>query len=340
MPQKQGKSMPKPGKFHDSSDDSPGTCSSTDKRSGRRTRQTGDTDMRVTRLSSRKRSVPTNLSSPEILETESQLSSEEKRPQRGREVPQKPEQNHSLSSNQSSEEEFTKPKTTNRSRRRNKKPHEQQKSIKIPPAGNPLPTSKKHHTQKPIQEEDEWTEEELSKLQEWVSLPNVCAFAVCGNCSHPEAESDGFSLSRVVSRYPKHIAGYWEKVARMVGTRTAEECHKKHTSQGASRSPEKTDRRQKRGKEAAKPPGRIGSCSWGRARRFPDCFFNDVWICAQRQRNPWYLPEQERWRGNSRCGSSWRPSPETTWTMLSAQHTCGTNSLRCVPEGFLQRSRQ
>lgn len=158
--------MPKPGKFHDSSDDSPGTCSSTDKRSGRRTRQTGDTDMRVTRLSSRKRSVPTNLSSPEILETESQLSSEEKRPQRGREVPQKPEQNHSLSSNQSSEEEFTKPKTTNRSRRRNKKPHEQQKSIKIPPAGNPLPTSKKHHTQKPIQEEDEWTEEELSKLQE------------------------------------------------------------------------------------------------------------------------------------------------------------------------------
>ncbi|RVE57230.1 hypothetical protein OJAV_G00214380 [Oryzias javanicus] len=170
-PQKQGKNGPKPGNFPDSSDASPGACSSTDKR---RTRQTGNTDKPVTRLS---------------------------------------------------KEEFAKPRMTNRSRRRNKKAEEQQKSIKIPPTVNPLPTSKKHCTQKPIQEEHEWTEEELSKLQE------------------------------VLSRYPKHVAGYWEKVARMVGTRTAEECHKKHTSQGASHSPTKTNRKQKKGKaDAAKPP--------------------------------------------------------------------------------------
>ncbi|XP_061898321.1 mis18-binding protein 1 isoform X2 [Entelurus aequoreus] len=36
-------------------------------------------------------------------------------------------------------------------------------------------------------------------------------------------------LQKAVSKYPVHALGYWEKVAMMVGTRSAEECHKKHT---------------------------------------------------------------------------------------------------------------
>ncbi|KAK9533694.1 hypothetical protein VZT92_008797 [Zoarces viviparus] len=82
----------------------------------------------------------------------------------------------------------------------------------------PLPkltqTSKKNPTANkgnaPIPQEhdaDEWTEAELMKLQEAVSC------------------------------YPKHVAGYWAKVARMVGTRSAEECHFQHTSQGTSHTP-------------------------------------------------------------------------------------------------------
>ncbi|XP_056250082.1 mis18-binding protein 1 [Seriola aureovittata] len=71
-------------------------------------------------------------------------------------------------------------------------------------------------------DEDEWTVAELMKLQE------------------------------AVSYYPMHIAGYWAKVARMVGTRSAEECHNQHTSQGTSQSPAK--RAQKPRKEKVEAP--------------------------------------------------------------------------------------
>lgn len=205
MLQKQGKNGPKPGKFPDSSDAAVETCSSTEEGSRRTTRstqkckylsttgshkealkesepkrpkqrqikQTGNTDMSPTGKASRRRTVLANFNSSESLTTDGQFSFEEKKPQKkrqGRKVPQKPEQNHSLSLNQSqsSEENLKKSRKTNHRRRRNRKPHEQQRRVKIPPTVNPLPTqtSKKHQVQKPILDEDEWTEEELSRLQE------------------------------------------------------------------------------------------------------------------------------------------------------------------------------
>lgn len=61
-------------------------------------------------------------------------------------------------------------------------------------------------------------------------------------------------FSRAVSYYPKHMAGYWAKVARVVGTRSAEECHNQHTSQGTSQTPTKKPPKEK--VEAPKDPGR------------------------------------------------------------------------------------
>lgn len=64
-------------------------------------------------------------------------------------------------------------------------------------------------------------------------------------------------FSRAVSLYPKHVAGYWAKVARIVGTRSAEECHNQHTSHGASQTPAKKAKKPKKKKtEAPKDPGR------------------------------------------------------------------------------------
>lgn len=66
-----------------------------------------------------------------------------------------------------------------------------------------------------------------------------------------------FVFSRAVSYYPKHLAGYWEKVARVVGTRSAEECHSQHTSLGTSQTPAKRAKKPKKEKvEAPKYPGR------------------------------------------------------------------------------------
>ncbi|XP_021173199.2 mis18-binding protein 1 isoform X1 [Fundulus heteroclitus] len=73
-------------------------------------------------------------------------------------------------------------------------------------------------------DEDKWTKDEIQKLQ------------------------------TAVSCYPKHAAGYWAKVARFVGTRSAEECYKQHTSQGATLSPGKStknSRKVKKGEAAA-----------------------------------------------------------------------------------------
>ncbi|XP_070698059.1 mis18-binding protein 1 [Pempheris klunzingeri] len=101
--------------------------------------------------------------------------------------------------------------------------NKQKKSTKMSPTANPLPSSaqssKKHKAYKVIpqeQDEDKWTEAELLKLQEAVSC------------------------------YPKHMAGYWAKVARVVGTRSAEECHNQHTAQGTSQTPAKKPKKPKK----------------------------------------------------------------------------------------------
>ncbi|CAJ1073569.1 mis18-binding protein 1 isoform X1 [Xyrichtys novacula] len=52
-------------------------------------------------------------------------------------------------------------------------------------------------------------------------------------------EAELIRLQEAASHFPKHKAGYWAKVARMVGTRSAEECHSQHTSQGTYQSPSK-----------------------------------------------------------------------------------------------------
>nr|XP_019940799.1 PREDICTED: mis18-binding protein 1 [Paralichthys olivaceus] len=112
----------------------------------------------------------------------------------------------------------------------------QSKCSKISPPTKPLPksthSSRKHKANKGStvvppaeQDEDEWTEAELMKLQE------------------------------AVSYYPKHMSGYWAKVAKMVETRSAEECHSQHTSQGASQTPAKKDKKPRKEKvEAPKDP--------------------------------------------------------------------------------------
>ncbi|XP_010786677.1 mis18-binding protein 1 isoform X2 [Notothenia coriiceps] len=77
-----------------------------------------------------------------------------------------------------------------------------------------------------------------------------------GKAPHrPEQDEDGWTeaelmkLLKAVSYFPKDMSGYWGKVARMVGTRSAEECHCQHTWQGTSRTPEKTARKQTEGKK-------------------------------------------------------------------------------------------
>ncbi|KAK5886313.1 hypothetical protein CesoFtcFv8_017359 [Champsocephalus esox] len=65
-------------------------------------------------------------------------------------------------------------------------------------------------------------------------------------------EAELMKLQKAVSYFPKDMSGYWEKVARMVGTRSAEECYCQHTWQGTSQTPEKTARKKTEGKKKAK----------------------------------------------------------------------------------------
>nr|XP_057946948.1 mis18-binding protein 1 isoform X2 [Doryrhamphus excisus] len=63
----------------------------------------------------------------------------------------------------------------------------------------PKKKSNKGRTVQPqVEDEHTWTQDELAKLEQ------------------------------AVSRYPKHVSSYWEKVAMMVGTRSANECYNKH----------------------------------------------------------------------------------------------------------------
>ncbi|KAF3701197.1 Mis18-binding protein 1 Kinetochore-associated protein KNL-2 -like protein [Channa argus] len=107
----------------------------------------------------------------------------------------------------------------------------QKKVNKTSPATKPpaksVQSSKKHMVNKhnavvPQEEDDDkWTEAELMKLQQ------------------------------AVSHYPKHMTGYWAKVARIVGTRSAAECHLQYTSQGTSQTPTKKAKKPKKEQQEA-----------------------------------------------------------------------------------------
>ncbi|KAM4723396.1 mis18-binding protein 1 isoform 2-T2 [Anableps anableps] len=151
----------------------------------------------------------------------------------------KSEPDHKVSSNQSPEV----PKEKKKSRAVRKRNEVQEKKKKESRSTKPSPPAKpsswatqpgrKRQRNKggavvPHEKDgDEWTEDEIVKLQ------------------------------KAVSCYPKHVAGYWAKVARMVGTRSAEECYKQQTSQGATQSPERGTKSCKKVKEEAVKPAEL-----------------------------------------------------------------------------------
>ncbi|XP_054909580.1 mis18-binding protein 1 [Poeciliopsis prolifica] len=111
-----------------------------------------------------------------------------------------------------------------------KKKKESRSSKASPPATATKPGRKRQQNKVVVPHEkdgDEWTEDEILKLQEAVSC------------------------------YPRHVVNYWAKVARMVGTRSAEECYKQHTCQGNTQSPKKSTKRCKKVKEVAAKPAEI-----------------------------------------------------------------------------------
>ncbi|XP_049453014.1 mis18-binding protein 1 isoform X1 [Epinephelus fuscoguttatus] len=134
-------------------------------------------------------------------------------------------------SSQSSEELEDVRKRTKVTRKTHKRSKHSKSSSPKKPSPKLTQSSKEPKATKGItpipqqQDEDAWTETELMKLQQ------------------------------AVSYYPKHMEGYWTKVARMVGTRSAEECHCQYTSQGTSRTPAKKSKKTKKENvEAPKDP--------------------------------------------------------------------------------------
>ncbi|XP_042356016.1 mis18-binding protein 1 isoform X2 [Plectropomus leopardus] len=152
--------------------------------------------------------------------------------ERGRGAP-KPRPNYVFPSSDSSQssEEFKeelkkKPRVTQTKGKQSKRSKSSSPSKPSPKLtqSSKKPQSKKGNAPIPAErDDDEWTEAELVKLQE------------------------------AVSYYPKHMTAYWEKVARVVGTRSAEECHHKHTTQGTSQTPAKKAKKPKK-VEATKDP--------------------------------------------------------------------------------------
>lgn len=189
------------------------------------------------RVNTRKQMVTNPLDSPLVNdETSQNLSSDDELPMRrrrgrkgahsksSRNARSRPQPKHGSSSTKSEDSDNL---------MRHKPKHKSSKSTRAPAPTKtlaaPTQSSKKHSTNEgnipPEHDEDKWTEAELMRLQE------------------------------AVSYYPKHMANYWAKVARMVGTRTAEECHSQHTSQGASHTPAKKATKPKKKKmESPKAP--------------------------------------------------------------------------------------
>ncbi|XP_051942137.1 mis18-binding protein 1 isoform X2 [Hippocampus zosterae] len=116
-------------------------------------------------------------------------------------------------------------------RKKNRNP--QTKSIKqvsLAKALTQLPQSKKFSGGGSVacpqgQDEDEWTHDELTKLQQ------------------------------AVSSYPLHTPFYWAKVAMMVGTRSAEECHNKDLALQDCHTPTESTRKKQKKKAAEAPKG-------------------------------------------------------------------------------------
>uniref|UniRef100_UPI0037E7C015 mis18-binding protein 1 isoform X2 n=1 Tax=Semicossyphus pulcher TaxID=241346 RepID=UPI0037E7C015 len=215
-------------------------------------KQTTETRTPSVRISRRKQAVSSSPESPSVND-KTQSSDEEvfRRPKREKEVQKKRrgkvlnksrQSNRFLSSpsSESSEESPKEPKkrtrvTKNNAAAQTQVKHKQSKCTKTSPPTKPAPkpaqSSKKQKANKSNtlkqqeEDEDEWTAAELMKLRE------------------------------AVSYYPKHIAGYWGKVARTVGTRSAEECHSQHTSEGTSQTPAKKPSKSRKQKvEAPKDP--------------------------------------------------------------------------------------
>ncbi|XP_072220904.1 mis18-binding protein 1 [Leuresthes tenuis] len=213
--------------------------------------ETRDTSRPSTRASGRKRTATNPTESPPVNDqTTAHLSSGDElfrkkerrdksvRRKKGGKVQNKSQPDHKPSPNQSSEssQEGWKAQRKRAVVTRNcaeaQTNHKERKSTETSPPAKPLLKLKqsnkrdqanKGNTVTPREQDgDDWTEAELLKLQE------------------------------AVSYFPKHIIGYWDKVARVVGSRSAEECHNQHTSQGASQTPAK--KAKSRRKEKAEEP--------------------------------------------------------------------------------------
>ncbi|XP_034077800.1 mis18-binding protein 1 isoform X2 [Gymnodraco acuticeps] len=181
--------------------------------------RTPDTTSPLQKVRGRKRITPKSLESSASASSQDEVNERKKmgtvQRKRSRRVPKKLHTSDTSNSSTSSEEDLV------RATRGTRKKQKQSTCTKSPSPPKPSTKFAKQKTAKAphLPEQDEWTEAELMKLQ------------------------------KAVSYFPKDMSGYWEKVARMVGTRSAEECHCQHTWQGTSQTPEKTARKQTEGKK-------------------------------------------------------------------------------------------
>ncbi|KAL3049217.1 hypothetical protein OYC64_008649 [Pagothenia borchgrevinki] len=178
--------------------------------------------------STRKQIVPRSLESSASASSQDEFNGRKKMGTVQRNSRRRiPKKLHTSDSSTSSEEDLV------RRTRGTRKKQKQSTCTKSPSPPKPSPKLTKFLKKKPKakegkaphlpeQDEDMWTEAEFMKLQ------------------------------KAVSYFPKDMSGYWAKVARMVGTRSAEECHCQHTWQGTSQTPEKTARKQTGGKKKEK----------------------------------------------------------------------------------------
>ncbi|XP_030248174.1 mis18-binding protein 1 isoform X3 [Sparus aurata] len=207
-------------------------------------KRTPDNTSPVARVLRRKPEVPsssespaaTDKTSPDQSSTDDSSTSRKKRGRQAhRKTGEKSQPNPSSESEGSGKELRKRTRVTknrNAAQTQTQTKHEQSERKKATQPEKPLAKStqsgKKQKAEKGNlsipheRDEEEWTKAELMRLTEAVTF------------------------------YPKHMAGYWAKVARIVGTRSAEECHNQHTSQGTSQTPAKKPKKRK--EEAPKHP--------------------------------------------------------------------------------------
>ncbi|XP_029972710.1 mis18-binding protein 1 isoform X2 [Salarias fasciatus] len=125
---------------------------------------------------------------------------------------------------QSSEESVREPGKKRSAAPTKAKPSRTKRPTASPSSRRPKVRTGKAATQQDP-DEDRWTEAELKRLQEAVSC------------------------------YPRHTPGYWERVAGMVETRSAEQCHGRYTALESSQPPpQKATRRKAEAPKAADVP--------------------------------------------------------------------------------------